>query len=195
MSAIALSTGRVIGGLINLVSAMILTRLLTQQDYGTYRQVWLVYETVLPFLMFGLPASVTYYIPQFDRRGQKMVVVQSGIMLALAGLLLSVFTYLFAEPIATGFSNNQVIVGLLRSFFWFPILSAPLLFVDSFLIAIYKPGWVYTVLSAGIQFGSLVIPVVLGYNLRIVMLALNLGALLRFLVVAIYVLREYRTFP
>src|SRR2546423_5679659 len=75
-SAAALAAGRLAASLLSLGSAMALARLLSHEQYGTYQQVWLVFNTVLPFVLFGLPSSVTYFVPQVDERDRKMIVVQ-----------------------------------------------------------------------------------------------------------------------
>ncbi len=195
-SAIALASGRLGAGLLSLVSAMVLSRLLSQQQYGTYQQVWLVYNTLLPFVLFGLPSSIIYYVPQADARGQKMIVVQTWALLLVAGLAIGAAAYALSGPLSVGFRGNDLRV-LLRAFFFFPIFTLPLTFVDSLLVAIGRArvaGW-FNIFSGVMLFGAVTVPIALGCSLLTVMYTLSISAGLRFAVTAFYVLREYADVP
>ena len=195
-SAIVLSFGRIIAALLSLGTSVVLSRLLSQNEYGTYQQVWLIYATLIPFVMLGMPASVTYYIPQADGIEQKMIVIQTALLLVLAGLLTGVVLYMFAGPLA-GRLGGRPLEELLRLFALFPIFALPLVFVDSMLIATHDaPGAaLLAVLLAGTQFLAVVTPIAVGYDLKVVMHALNLTAVVRFLGVGWYVMRRYKGVP
>src|SRR5207244_12315652 len=49
---------------------LILTRLLPQGEFGTYKQVWLVVTTGYFMLQLGLAQSLYYFIPRKDGREQ-----------------------------------------------------------------------------------------------------------------------------
>lgn len=195
-SAAALAAGRIASGLISLGSAMVLSRLLSQHLYGTYQQMWLIYNTVVPLMLIGLPASVTYFVPQLDARGQKMVVLQTAALLMGAGLVVSVATTLAAGPLSAGF-RGRALLPLLHAFFLFPIFTLPLTFVDALLVATGRAAaaaW-FNMISAGIQFASVALPVALGLPLPSAVQILSAASVLRFLGIAGYVLREYRGVP
>jgi len=122
-----LAVGRILNALASLATYMILSRLLTQANYGTYQQVWLVYLTIMPLLAMGLPASITFFIPQKTREDQKTIIVQTTILLMLSGLILSLVTFVGSSSIAQSLSSGNL-SNLLRCFFLFPIFSLPLLF-------------------------------------------------------------------
>jgi O-antigen/teichoic acid export membrane protein len=98
--AVALVTGRLAGAMCFLASMIVLARLLTRENYGLYQQVWLVYNIILPFMMMGLPAGVTYFVPQTDKVGQKAVLINTLVILGLGGMISGAGTYVFAENLA-----------------------------------------------------------------------------------------------
>lgn len=193
-SAIFLTVGGMFNGLFSLTTAMVLSRLVVPEEYGAYLQVWLVYHTMMTVMMLGLPDSVTYFIPQMDARGQKMVIVQTAALLASAGMLISIVIYVFAEPIAGRFGGRPV-AELLRLLFLFPMFDLPPMVVELFLIATHRVGMsaLVGVLSRGLQFVAVVTPVVLGYDFRMVMQVLNVSAFVRFVVLGVFVMHEYRS--
>jgi O-antigen/teichoic acid export membrane protein len=136
---------------------------------------------------------VTYFVPIFETGRQKMVVVQTALLLAFAGLLIGLGTFLFAGPLAARI-GTPALAPLLRLFFLFPIFSLPLAFVDSLLIAIHEAkaaAWL-NILSSSIQFAVIVGPVEAGADLRTVIILLNLSAILRFAAASVYVMSRYR---
>lgn len=193
-SAVFLTVGGMFNGLFSLATAIVLSRLATPEEYGAYLQMWLVYHTMMTMLMLGLPDSVTYFIPQMDTRGQKMVIVQTAALLASAGVLISIVVYVFAEPIAGRFGGRPV-AELLRLLLLFPIFDLPPMVVELFLIGTHRAraSALVGVLSRGLQFVSVVTPVVLGYDFRMVMWALNVSAFVRFVALGVFVMHEYRS--
>src|SRR3954471_8718050 len=81
-----LMLGRGGATVLGLALPLILTRLLPQAEFGTYKQVWLVVTTAFFMLQLGLSQSLYYFIPRQD--GRKLAwLTQSAISLvALGGL-------------------------------------------------------------------------------------------------------------
>ena len=50
----------------SLVSAAILSRILTKSEYGTYKQIMYVYNTLLVVFTLGLPKAYSYYLPKYN---------------------------------------------------------------------------------------------------------------------------------
>lgn len=195
-SALALVIGRMTHAVVLIATAMLLSRLLSRIHYGMYQQVWLVYRTMAPFLILGLPASITYFIPHLDRGGQKTLVVQSTLVLLLAGVVVSVATLVLSDSLGAGLQSPQL-PELLRAFFWFPIFSFPLFFIDTFLVATRQAkaaAWV-SALFAVLQFAAVVPPVAAGLGLRTVVYCMSASACVRFVVMAAILLRHYRGVP
>lgn len=68
-----------------LVIASCLSRLLSPADYGTYRQVILVYYTFLMVFSMGLPKAYSYFLAKAPVEEGRSIVLKFGrILLALA---------------------------------------------------------------------------------------------------------------
>lgn len=195
-SAMALMVGRSISGLLGLVGAGILSRFWNEHEYGTYREVWLVYLTLSPFVTLGLPASITYFVPQFDCQRQKTLITQSMIILMACGLAIGLVTWAVAGWTAARLGNPEL-VSLLRTFFLFPVFAMPLLIVDAWLVAIHRAqaaAW-FNIWTAMLQFAATVIPVACGCEVATTIHWLTAATAVRFGTVGYGYLVEYRGIP
>lgn len=196
LSALLLTGGRVLGSLFGIATAMTLSRCLSQEQYGSYQQAWLIFNTLAPLLVLGLPASIVYFVPRMDDRSQKMVCVQTAAMLGLAGLVMSVVTYLGADVFGRLLGGGPL-AGLLRAFFFYPVLMLPLSFTDTLLVARGKAAAAacFNLVSSSLQFAAVAMPAALGSDVQTLFVFLNVSALVQFTIVAAYVLRTYRGVP
>ena len=54
--------------IVGIVSPMILSRYFDKGDYGTYKQVMYVYNTLLTIFTLGLPKAYAYFLPTSSLR-------------------------------------------------------------------------------------------------------------------------------
>ena len=59
-----ISLGKGFISLSSIAIGAILSRFLTKESYGTYRQLWLLYNTLYPIISLRIPTSVNYFISQ-----------------------------------------------------------------------------------------------------------------------------------
>ncbi|MEX0616495.1 MAG: oligosaccharide flippase family protein [Candidatus Woykebacteria bacterium] len=112
----------------NLIISIFLARLLSRDIFGTYKQVFLVYNVVSPLILLGIPASLLYFIPRLENHiGKKQFAWQTIYLLLFLGLIMSVFTFTTAGLFAERF-NNPELRNLLRIF----SIAPPILFVASY---------------------------------------------------------------
>ena len=117
-----------------LVIAAVLSRLLTKDDYATYRQSMLVFTIALPLLLLGLPQSLLYFIPKAPGESRTRV---SEILLILIGVGAGFSIFLLAGGasfLATQFSNP----ALKETLIWlaaYPLLMLPIAAAPPCLIA------------------------------------------------------------
>jgi len=190
----AVSLGRILVRLSGLIGAAILSRYLTKDEYGTYRQVFLVYNTLLPLVVLGLPMSINYFIPQLPTKGaQKGFVIQTYGLLALLGLLFSLGMYILAPSLAQWFDNPSLVV-LLRVFSLAPLVTLPVKFYQQLLISLRMPR-LSAGLSAALAAGriiSVIVPVVLGLPLSAVFVSVIVFFVLQSAVVGWVIFRPFR---
>jgi O-antigen/teichoic acid export membrane protein len=122
--AIALSLGRGLTTVAVIVSAAVMSRLLTLEELATYRQSLLAFEMVTGILSLGIAEAVFFYLPveKVRRRG---IVLEGLLILGGLGALCSMFflvggNFFFAKQ----FSNPSLQTTLIY-FSLLPVLSMP----------------------------------------------------------------------
>ncbi|MBE9565180.1 MAG: hypothetical protein IMF16_00315, partial [Proteobacteria bacterium] len=78
--------GRAAGRAMAVIAPVILTRILTRDEFGTYRQLILLSSIISHFAFLGLPVSVLYFYPRLGRSLRVSLVVQLSVVLGLLGL-------------------------------------------------------------------------------------------------------------
>jgi len=167
VQAAILSIGKVLVRLSGLISAAVLSRYLSLGDYGTYRQVFLIYNTALRFLVLGIPLSMNYFIPKLiTKERQKGLIVQSFILLTLSGGGLSIAMFLLAPTLARSFANPNLI-SVIKVFALVPIVAFPTRFYQQMFTSLGLAR-LAAGMSASLAFlrvASVIIPVVMGFPL------------------------------
>jgi O-antigen/teichoic acid export membrane protein len=118
-----LTISRAVAQILNAAVAFVLVRHLSQVEYGTFRQVYLLAAT-LYLTQLGLTESLYYFIPAFpQRRGvflrQTLAIV--AIMQVVAGVLMVIFRQAFAA-----FFNNSLLascIGLVALYSGLTLIS------------------------------------------------------------------------
>jgi len=190
------SIGRAVGTLAGLATVMVLSRLLSPADYGSYRQVWLVFFTLAPILELGVPPSVSFFGPQLAREERKTYLAQNGLALVVTGALLMLALLSFAGPIARLFRNPELAIPL-RAFALFPAFTLSYDLVENALVSLGRAGTsgVVTAVNAILQSGITLAAFLSGAPLPQVFLYLALFALLRWVICVAVLLRVHRDQP
>ncbi len=160
-----------------LAMGILLVRILTQHDYGSYRQLWLVYSLSAPFFLLALQVSFYYFIPRLSSRERAVFVRQTYIILMGLGTLFAIVLTAFASPIARAFSNPSLIT-LLRIFGFYAALELPSTCFFALLVSLDRhraAAFTNVTLHLG-QLLSMIIPLVLGYDLKIALISLLIFA-------------------
>lgn len=103
---------------------VMLSRLLSFAEYGTFRQLWMTQRTLVVLFMVGLPISLQYYLPKVAPAFRPGLAHRSMLLLGVSGMVAAVGTFVFADPIAELF-NNPDLAPLLRIFSVYPMLVLP----------------------------------------------------------------------
>lgn len=107
--AVKLTTSQIITMTISMITAMLLSRFRTLEEFGTYSQILMVINLSTAIFMLGLPNSINYFLAkaESDKDGQKFLSVyytMSTILSLLTGLILVLSTPLIIE-----YFNNPLI--------------------------------------------------------------------------------------
>ncbi len=86
-----LAAGRAVAFLATFATPLVLARVFDQADFGTYKQLFVVYTTLVGIAQFGMAESLLYFLPVSPDRGGRYVtnalLVLAGAGLACLGLL------------------------------------------------------------------------------------------------------------
>jgi O-antigen/teichoic acid export membrane protein len=191
-AALLLMGGRVVGSLLTVVTAGVLARWWSEQDYGEYRQVWLAFQAMSPFVTLGVPAGLTYFLPQIDRGHQKTAVAQAAVLLAGSGALISLVTVGWSFLLHGTDGGGGLPTA--AAFALYPVFALPLLVADTWLVAVQRSrtaAW-FTIQTAVVQAAAAIIPVVSGCGVAAVLGSVTLATFVRFLIVLSLYRSEYR---
>lgn len=131
-----------------IVSSMILSRYFDKGDYGTYKQVMYVYNTLLTVFTLGLPKAFSYYLPRVDISQTKDLIKKITRLFFILGAVFSIILYVFAQPIAD-FMNNQELKDAIRVFSPVPLMMLPTMGLEGILSTFRKNKFMtlYTVVT------------------------------------------------
>lgn len=159
---------------------LVLARVLTPSEYGTYYQLFLIATTLYYVLPFGVVQSLYYFVPRAEEKrpwlGQALLYV-SGVGVVAAGLV-----WALMGPVAHHFTNPALLEhrGTLALYTAFLIGSFPLEISLTSQGRTKHSAIVYLV-SDGLRSLSMVVPCLLGLGLHGMMMAVAGFAFLRFL--------------
>lgn len=133
---------------ISLLSVALLSRYFNKSEYGTYRQIIYVYNTLMIVFTAGLPNVFSYYLPRFTLGQGREIVFRISRVLFFTGLLFSLFLFLFAGVIADILRNPELARGL-RYFSPVPALMLPTLGIEGIFSTYQKTLYIalYNVLT------------------------------------------------
>ncbi len=90
------------------IIGFLLARLLTQAEFGTYRQLFMIYTLLSSIFMLGLPQSVYYFIPKSDEETRRKFLRQTLDIFTILGLVCSLVLFVFRNNLALMFHNPQL---------------------------------------------------------------------------------------
>ena len=172
-SALFLIVGQFIVYAGNIIVSILLVRILSKSEYGTFMQVNLLCSTIVSLVVFGLPASLFYFIPKLQSEQVKRFILQNLVVLLLLGVISAGLVYVASDRVA-GLMNNQVLADLsiyIAILLVLGILSEP---IEPVLITLEKASWMAG-LNVMFVFGSLLLfpyMILSGYGLEGLFLAM-----------------------
>lgn len=168
---------------IGFVLPMVLVRLLSQNDYGTYQQLLLIGSTAIGIMTIGLPTSVYYFYHHVTKERQPTLVVQTTFMLVISGAVAAALIFFGAGMIADSLNNASLIdpLKIYAISIAFMVASEHSL---AFMIAQnrYVLAVKFEIAETVVRVVVLLAPLWLGYGLRELVAGILLYAALRFAV-------------
>ena len=145
-----------------IVSAAILSSYFDKTEYGTYRQILYVYNTLLVIFTAGLPKVFAYYLPRYNLAQGKDIVWKISRILFLLGLVFSAFLFTCSGLIADLLRNPELSKGL-KYFSPIPMLLLPTLGIEGIFSTYKKTIFIaiYNTLSRLLMLLFIVLPVII----------------------------------
>ncbi|HJW56713.1 MAG TPA: oligosaccharide flippase family protein [Burkholderiaceae bacterium] len=176
---------------VGFIMPMVLVRLLSQSDYGSYQQLILIGTAVTGVLTLGLPTSIYYFYHHVGPRKRPALIMQTTLLLVVAGAAATLATWFSADELSTRL-NNPTASGLLQIYalsLFFTIASEHCLHV---MIAQNRYG-----LAVGLEIGETVVrvltllaPLYWGYGISGLIIGIVVYSALRFFVRNVYLLNR-----
>ena len=145
-----------------IVSSMILSRYFNKADYGTYKQVMYVYNTLLTVFTLGLPRAYSYFLPRVELSQSKSLINLITRLFFLLGSVFSLLLFIFAPQIAS-FLNNPDLIPALRVFSIVPFLMLPTMGLDGIMATFKQSNYIalYHILTNLLKLLCVAIPVMI----------------------------------
>jgi len=143
VQAVWLGAGSLVSFSFGIVSAAILSRYLSKSDYGTYKQVLYVYNTLLVVFSLGMPRAYSYFLARAPiEEGKSIVRKMNGLFLAL-GIVFALVLFCASSIFADALKNPNLKENL-QLFSITPVFLLPLLGIESIMVT-YKKAHINTV--------------------------------------------------
>ncbi|WP_211227686.1 oligosaccharide flippase family protein [Bacteroides graminisolvens] len=147
---------------IGVISPMILSRYFTKVDYGTYKQVMYVYNTMLIVFTFGLPKAYSYFIPRVHILQSKDVINKISRIFVILGLIFSLLLF-FGASLISNVLNNPDIEDAVRWFSPTPLFLLPVMGLEGILVSYKKAKHIalFTFVTRLLTLLCTIVPVIL----------------------------------
>lgn len=144
-----------------LISSMVLSRYFSKGDYGTYRQIMYVYNTLLVVFTLGLPKAYSFFLPRIELEAAKDTINKITFLFFFLGMCFSLALFFGSSTIAQFLKNPELDYGI-KLFSIVPIFMLPTMGLDGILATYKKTQYlaIYKGLSSFFQLVSVAVPVI-----------------------------------
>lgn len=185
--AIFLMGAKTIDAVTLIALGMVLTRLMSKSDYGTYQQAMLVVTTLTVFLPFGLSESIFFFYPKVQN--QKRFLLQTFLLLNLIGALGALAVFVSREDLSHFLSNPQL-YSLASVYAYFVIFLTSYQILGPMLLSQGKGKFlaIFNSLFNIFFFLAVAAPIYSGWSLEKTLPVIGLVLLARVLFILVYIL-------
>lgn len=189
--ALVLMTGRFLGFIAAFVIPIVLVRVFDQTEFGTYKQLFLVFSTLFGIFQLGMAESLYYFLPQEPRRAGSYI-FNSLIVMGVLGALAAGMLWLGRSRVALLLNNPELAeyLPLIGLYLIFMLLAVVLEIVMTVRKQHMAASSVYAVSDLTRAIFSIT-PVLLFADLRWLLWAGILFAVSRCCAMLVYINREF----
>lgn len=146
---------------VTIVTSMILCRYFNKEDYGTYKQVMYIYNTLLIIFTLGLPQAFGYFLPRVPKEQGRDVVKKITSIFFITGFVFSLVLFL-GSPVIADILQNDKLIDAVRLFSPVPFFLLPTLGIES-IYSTYRKTYIssiYAILTRVFIIICVVVPVI-----------------------------------
>lgn len=165
-----------------IVSAMVLSRYFDKTEYGTYKQVFYIYNILLGVFTLGLPNAYSYFLARSPIDQTKDLIWKMTRLFMALGLCMSIVLLLGAGLISDTMKNPDL-KEMLVVFAPVPFLLLPTLGLQNILVTFRRSNIIpfYVIITSVVQFTCVVLPVIIWHlGCKEALIGFNIGALISF---------------
>jgi O-antigen/teichoic acid export membrane protein len=190
--ALLLMAGRVMAFAVTFFIPVVLVRVFDQTEFGTYKQLFLIYATLFGVAQIGMAESLFYFLPSEREKGGRYA-ANSIIALTIAGLVCLGLLSLGAPRIAQLLGNSALIpyIPYVGFFLLLTMVSSILEIVMTSRKRFFLTASAYA-LSDMLKGLCFIIPAVLTRRLEWLLLGAIFFASIRLIATLFYIGREFR---
>jgi O-antigen/teichoic acid export membrane protein len=186
-----LMSGRSIAFAATFLVPVVLVRIFTQSEFGTYKQLFLIYSTLYLIAQCGMAESLFYFLPSAGQQGGRYL-ANSMLVLAAAGLGCLALLVAAGPRLSVWLSNSE----LSRHMMWIGLFLVLMLISSVLEIAMIARGR-YLLASAWygtadmLRAAFLVVPVLLVRRIDALLIGAVVFAALRLVAGVVYIARTF----
>ncbi|MDH4275570.1 MAG: oligosaccharide flippase family protein, partial [Gammaproteobacteria bacterium] len=171
---------------------VVLVRLLTKEDYGTYQQLLLVGSLAVGIMTMGFPASIYYFYKQYaGEPRQRAFVLQVVLLFLVSGIVTSAVIY-FARDFIAVHMNNPALASYLQYYCVYILFFIATEYFIHLLISkdLYSLGVKIESAEVIFRVTLLILPLVFGFGLTGLAISLAIYAVCRFCFYSVILRRD-----
>lgn len=183
--------GRIVAFATTFFIPVVLVRIFDQTEFGTYKQLFLVYATLFGILQFGMAESLYYFLP-LGRQQAGRYTANALVCLAAAGILGLALVAWKAQVVA-GWLGNPVLAAYLPALGVYVLLSVLSVVLEIIMTSrqqFFATSASYAI-SEILRAAAFIVPVLLTRQLEWLLVGVIAFAAARLVATVIYVLHEF----
>lgn len=170
-----------------LILSIIIIRVLSKFEYGTFQQVNLIAMTSSLIMIFGIPYSIYYFIPRLIDK--KEFLIQNFIVLSILGIISSITLFLLQDKICLWMNNLSLktffIIICVYAFALVPYQIIEPMFISMGRTNLYS--WVNIALAI-IQIAIVGTAILISGSLKAILLGMTGFSLFAYMVILVFIL-------
>lgn len=179
-----------------ILQTMILSRVLTEAEYGTYSQGMLVVNFIVPFLLLGMANAITFFSGQNNIDRRKYVCTIFTMIIFTGGV--GAIGILCGSKLIQGYFGNPLLAGILPFAAWLPLLLNLISAFQTLFIAedMATSIAIRNAVVAVVQVGIIAVSVFYFHEVRIIFLLLLVMDTVQIIAFSqVFARRKYRVRP